>query len=98
MKDALPSLGADVHMVSLDIDPSESAGMLKRYAEQNGFEWRFAVATREMVRELGEAFGTQFLTPPSEPMFLVDRAGAPHLLPFARKSADALREALRQYP
>ena len=97
MKDALPSFGDGVLMVSLDIDTNEDAALLRRYAEQNSFGWRFAVAPRDAVRQLGEAFGTQFLAPPSEPMFVVDRAGTPHLLPFGRKSAEALRTALSQY-
>lgn len=84
-------------MVSLDTDTNESADLLRRYVEQHGFSWRFALAPREVVRELGEVFGTQFLTQPSEPMFLVDPRGAVHLLPFGRKSADDLRAAVRRY-
>lgn len=84
-------------MVSLDTDPNENAELLRRYVEQTGFSWRFALAPRELIRELGDTFGTQFLTQPSEPMFLVDPRGVPHLLPFGRKSADALRSAVQQY-
>lgn len=97
MRDTLPSLGTDVVMVSLDTDPNENAELLRRYVEQTGFPWRFALAPRELIRELGDTFGTQFLTQPSEPMFLVDPRGVPHLLPFGRKSADALRSAVQQY-
>lgn len=84
-------------MVSLDTDPNENADLLRRYVEQQGFAWRFALAPREVLRELAATFGTQFLTQPSEPMFIVDRRGEPHLLPFGRKSADALRRAVQQY-
>ncbi len=84
-------------MVSLDTDPNENADLLRRYADQNGFPWRFALAPREILRELGDTFGTQFPTQPSEPMFLVDPRGAPHLLPFGRKSATALRGFVQQY-
>ena len=97
MRDTLPSLGPDVLMVSLDTDLNENADLLRRYVDQNGFPWRFALVTREIARELGETFGTQFLTQPSEPMFIVDPRGTPHLLPFGRKSADALRRAVQQY-
>ncbi|HET8568932.1 MAG TPA: hypothetical protein VFM93_08105 [Candidatus Limnocylindria bacterium] len=96
VKDTLPDLG-DAVMISIDIDINESADQLRRYADQNGFPWRFALAPRDMVRALGDAFGTQFLTPPSEPMFMVDAKGEPHLLPFGRKSAEALRAFVRQY-
>lgn len=97
MKDALPGLGSGVVMVSLGIDTSENAAMLKRYAEQNGFDWRFALPPRDMVRQLGDAFGTQFLTPPAKPMFIIDRSGRPHGLPFGTKSAEALRGYVQQY-
>jgi len=97
VRDTLPSLGGDVVMVSLDTDANESADLLRRYVDQNGFPWRFALAPREVLRELADTFGTQFLTQPSEPMFIVDPRGTPHLLPFGRKSADALRSAVQQY-
>lgn len=97
MRDTLPSLGGDVVMVALDTDVNESAELLRRYAEQNGFPWRFALTPREVLRQLSDAFGTQFLTQPSEPMFLIDPRGGVHLLPFGRKSADALRGFVQQY-
>ena len=97
MRDTLPSLGPDVVMVSLDTDANESADLLRRYVDQQGFPWRFALAPREVLRELSDTFGTQFLTQPSEPMFILDRRGEPHLLPFGRKTADALRRAVQQY-
>ena len=97
MRDTLPSLGGDVVMVSLDTDPNENGELLRRYVEQNAFPWRFALAPREVLRQLSDTFGTQFLTQPSEPMFLVDPRGGVHLLPFGRKSADALRGFVQQY-
>ena len=97
MKDTLPSLGSDVIMISLDSDTSENADLLRRYADEMGFSWRFALASREVLRELAATFGNEFLTQPSEPMFLVDPRGATHLLPFGHKSADALRRAIQQY-
>ncbi len=97
MRDTLPSLGPDVLMVSLDTDANESADLLRRYVDQNGFPWRFALAPRDVLRQLSDTFGTQFLTQPSEPMFLIDPRGGVHLLPFGRKSADALRGFAQQY-
>lgn len=97
MRDTLPSLGPDVVMVSLETDPNGRPDPLRRYAEQNEFPWRFALAPREVIRELGDTFGTQFLTQPSKPMFLVDPRGGVQLLPFGDKSADALRGFVRQY-
>jgi hypothetical protein len=84
-------------MISLDTDPNESADLLRRYVEQQGFAWRFALAPREVIGELGDTFGTQFLTQPSEPMFLIDTRGDTHRLPFGRKSGDQLRQFVAQY-
>lgn len=84
-------------MVSLDTDVNESADLLRRYADENGFPWRFALVSREVLRQLSDTFGTQFLVQPSEPMFLVDPRGSAHLLPFGRKSADALRGFAQRY-
>jgi len=85
-------------MVSLDVDLNESADQLRRYAEENRFNWRFAVAPREMVRVLGETYGQSFLLLSSaEPMFIVDPVGKDHLLPLGRKSADTLRARIAQH-
>ena len=84
-------------MVSLDVDPTENADQLRRFADQHGFAWRFAIAPREMLVELQRAFGTQFLTPPSEPMFIVDPKGEPHLVPFGHRDGNTLRSIVARY-
>ena len=98
MKDSLPSLGADVVMVSVDVDTTENADQLRRFADQHGFGWRFAIAPREMLVELQRAYGAQFLTPPSEPMLIVDPKGEAHLVPFGHRDANKLRALVAQYP
>jgi hypothetical protein len=97
VKETLPSLGPDVLMVSLDIDSTENADQLRQFAEQYGFDWRLALAPRDMLVELQRAFGTQFLTPPSEPMFIVDPKGEPHLVPFGHRDGNTLRALVARY-
>lgn len=98
IKDALPSLGGDVVMVSIDGDPNEDAALLKRYAEQNGFTWRFTVASRELMSSLAQTFGNEYLNPPSDPMFVVSaKAGNAYRLPFGHKDADDLKAAVGRY-
>ena len=92
VRNVLPSLGADVVVVSVGIDPNESATVLGRYAEGEGFAWRFAVAPRPMLAALQQAYGTRFLHPPSEPMFLVDTKGVPFIAPFGFKDEKTLRQ------
>jgi hypothetical protein len=90
MRDDLVSLG-------LDIDPNETAGTLKAYTNQNGFDWLYAVALVDVAREIGHLYGDQFLNPPSAPMLIIDRQGQAHPLPFGVKSAQTLQEALASY-
>lgn len=84
-------MGSDVQMVSLDIDPSESAAQLKSFADRHGFTWRFAVAPREMLSALQQAYGTQFLTPTAEPMFFVSPSQRPSAGSFGRRDAGQMR-------
>ncbi len=96
MKNTLPSLG-DVVMVSIDVDSSEDADQLRRFSDQQGFTWRFAIASRDALRQLATAFGTQFMDAPSEPMFIIDPKGTPHLVPFEHRDAARLAALVRQY-
>ena len=90
MKEALATLG-DVVMISLDIDSSENAAQLKTYAQRNGFDWRFAVAPRDLLASLQAAYGAQFLVPTAEPMFFVSPALRPSAGSFGRRDGATLR-------
>ena len=97
MKERLSSLGNDVQIVSIDIVPNESPIVVKRYADQNGFGWRFAVAPAPMLRDLPIVFGTRFLDTTSVPMFVVDHIGRPHLAAWGRKDPKALSRLVDTY-
>lgn len=84
----------DLISLALDIDPNEDAELLQAHANQNGFDWRYAVAPAEVSREIGLLYGAQFLNPPSTPMLIIDRQGEVHLLPFGQKDVQTLQEAL----
>jgi len=87
----------DFVSLGLDIDPNEDAVMLKEYVKRNGFHWLYAVSPAEVSREIANLYGNQFLNPPSTPMFIIDRYGQVHPLPFGIKSADELMEALQPF-
>ena len=70
---------------------------LKDYTAKNGFDWLYTVASADLAREIGERYGQQFLNPPSAPMFIIDRHGAAHPLPFGVKSAADLQKALEPF-
>lgn len=92
VRDTLPSLGEDVIVVSLDIDPNESADLLRRYAAEQGFDWRFALAPREVLSAMQRQFGARFLHAPSEPMFLVDARGGLFGAPGGLKDAKTIQQ------
>jgi len=55
------------------------------------------VPPADVIRAIADQLGNQFLNPPSAPMFVIDRNGQIHPLPFGVKSADALQKALAGY-
>jgi hypothetical protein len=84
-------------MVSIDVDTTENAGQLARFGDQYGFAWRLAIGPRDLLAEFQKTFGTEFLTPPSEPMFIVDPKGTAHLVPFGHRDANELRVLVAKY-
>lgn len=90
MQDDLVSLG-------INIDPNEDAALLGNYVQKNGFDWLYTVASPELIGEISTLYGPQFLNPPSSPMFVIDKQGEAHLLPFGTKSAEELRIFLQPF-
>jgi cytochrome oxidase Cu insertion factor (SCO1/SenC/PrrC family) len=87
----------DLVTLSLDIDPNENEADLKGHVDKYGFDWMYAVAPAQVVREIGDLYTQQFLNPPSTPILIVDRHGVAHPLPFGIKSADDLAKAVNMY-
>ncbi len=87
----------DLISVSLDVDTNEDAATLKKYVEEYGYDWRFAVAPLLVARALGNRYSAQYLNPPISPMLLIDREGEVHLLEYGFKSAEALQEFVEPF-
>jgi hypothetical protein len=87
----------DLISVSLDIDANENFATLKSYLATTGFDWLYAVAPADVSREIAALYGDQFLNPPSAPIFIIDREGMAHPLPFGVKSADDLMQSVNMY-
>jgi len=87
----------DLILISLDVDSHEDEASLKKYTEDFGFEWRFAVATLDVERALGNLYNAEYLNPPLEPMLLIDRQGNAHQLPYNLKEADNLQKIIEPY-
>jgi len=90
-------MNEDLVFIGLDIDPNEKAADLKAYTDNNGFDWVYAIAPVEVAREIGNLYGDQFLNPPSTPIFLIDRKGQVHPLPFGIKSAEDLKNFIEPF-
>jgi peroxiredoxin len=87
----------DFITLGLDIDPNESQEALKTYIDRSDFTWLYAVSPAPVSSEISSLYGAQFLNPPSAPMFIIDRHGEVHLLPFGVKSAEDLRLHLKEH-
>ncbi len=91
LRDALPALGDGAVVVSLDVDTNENDAIVKRYVEQQGWSWRFAVAPRELAQSLATAFGTALLSPPSTPLLVIDPKGEGHFSTGLKGPAEIAR-------
>jgi len=72
--------------VETDLDPAT----LAQYADDNGFDWTFAVATPEMVQALAETFGQTIANPPATPHFLIFPDGSHSDLVTGYESGDQI--------
>lgn len=95
---ALRAVDSDeVVYISLGIDPSEAERDLAAYADDNGFDWRFAVAPRTLSRALAEAFGDRVLAPPSTPRIVVTPDGQVVGPAFGIADAGTVEAELREH-
>lgn len=83
---------SDLISIGFDVDPNEDAADLKKYTDSNGFDWVYAVPPQEVLNEISKLYGANFLNPPSTPIFIIDRKGGVHPMPFGIKSADDLQK------
>ncbi len=87
----------DLVYIGIDVDPNERARDLARYSEEEGFDWPFVVASRELSRELADAFGAQVLSPPSTPTILIAPDGEVIEVHFGIRRADELVAVFREH-
>jgi len=87
----------DFESLGVNIDPNEDVNLLTGYVQKNGFDWKYVVASNEMIDEISSLYGPQFLNPPSTPMLIIDKQGNAHPLKFGIKSAQELLEAVEPY-
>ena len=72
VRDAAAELkGAKVTFVALSVETTLKPDALARYAEEQGFNFKFAVLTPELLRALAANFGQSVAVPPSTPHFII---------------------------
>jgi cytochrome oxidase Cu insertion factor (SCO1/SenC/PrrC family) len=84
----------DLVVVTLGTDLYEDAAVLKKYAQDNGFDWRYAVAPLEAMRDIGNLYGALFMDPTLSPTLIVDRQGEIYKMNFGYKKAEDIKEAI----
>jgi thiol-disulfide isomerase/thioredoxin len=87
----------DLILISLDVDAKEDEVSLRKFTEEYGFDWRFAVSPLMVSRALGNLYSVQYLNPPLDPMMIIDRQGNVHHLPYGIKDPDTLQKALEPF-
>lgn len=89
-------IGTDaVTSVTLNTDPNEDAATVRNHAEEEGFDWRYAVSPPEVTNALVESFGETVTVPPKAPVIVVCEDGARRLRDGV-KSAGDLESALER--
>jgi hypothetical protein len=83
-----------VVFVALSVDTTISNDELAPYAQNNGYDWVFAVMTPEMLGELADSFGRTVTNPPSTPHFIIRPDGSVTDLVTGVESPDEIAAAV----
>jgi hypothetical protein len=76
VREARAQAGDDSVFLALSLETNIDDAALAQYADDNGFDWLFAVMTPEMLQELAGAFGRSVTVAPSTPHFIVRPDGS----------------------
>lgn len=84
-----------ISSVSLDVDPNEDRGKVRRHIQEHGFDWYYAVAPSDMTRALVNQYGNSMAHPPSAPAVLVCE-NATRKLPNGVKPVSKLKQEVEK--
>lgn len=88
---ALPNLDSSQYVfISLSVGEFIEDQDLAIYANNNGFNWIFAIATEELVQALVDTFGFSVQNPPSTPHFTISPTGVVSSLSTGHHSQEAI--------
>jgi len=80
--------------IALSVETNITANDLAQYADDNGFDWLFAVLTPQMLGELTATFGRTITNPPSTPHFIIRPDGTTTGLATGIESGSQIVEQL----
>ena len=83
-------VGDDVVFVALSVETTISAAELATYAQNQGFDFHFAVMTPEFLQALAAEFGQTIANPPATPHFVINPDGSFTSLSTGIETADEL--------
>ena len=82
--------------VAISVETDLNAQTLADYAKNNGFDFYFAVASPELLKELVATFGNTVANPPTTPHFIIAADGKYGELMTGKSSADEIAAALEK--
>ncbi|MDX2160421.1 MAG: TlpA disulfide reductase family protein [bacterium] len=90
VRSAREQLGDSVVFIALSVETNIASADLASYADDQGFDWQFAVLTPELLGELVNTFGRTISNPPSTPHFILRPDGTTTTLFTGIKSPDEI--------
>ncbi|MCB9451411.1 MAG: TlpA family protein disulfide reductase [Anaerolineaceae bacterium] len=95
VRPAYEQLSSDnVVFVSFSVAENVSDQVLADYADQQGWEWVFAVASTELTAGLTSDYGRGVITPPSTPHFIISPTGTLSALHTGFEGTDTLLQQI----
>ena len=89
VRDVYTQLDAERYaFIGLSVETDLPREQLASYAEVQGWPWRFAVMTPELLQELSSTFGLTVANPPATPHFLIGPDGSTSALSTGFHSAE----------
>jgi thiol-disulfide isomerase/thioredoxin len=86
----------DVVTISLNTDPNEDESKVLEFANENGFDWYYAVSPSDMTQSLIDDFGVGVVNAPAVPIVLICENGNSHLLDRGLKQVEEIETSITE--
>jgi thiol-disulfide isomerase/thioredoxin len=97
VREAKAQLADDsIVFITLSVETNMSDDALARYADNEGFDWLFAVASVNLLQALTDEYGRAVINPPATPHFIIYPAGNSTDLITGIESPEQLMSGLTQ--